>query len=148
VAGLAIGGLVRPLVERAGGVAPLVGWSVPLSLGFFAVVLGGLAWNTRRTVQSSHGRIEPHRAVNLLVLGKASALVGAFMAGGYCGYALTFVRSWSVPTGRDRVVQSLLAALLAAAVMIAALLLERACKVPEDDDDDGVPVGQRDPGRG
>jgi hypothetical protein len=86
--------------------------------------------------------------VNLLVLGKASALVGAFMAGGYCGYALTFVRSWSVPTGRDRVVQSLLAALLAAAVMIAALLLERACKVPEDDDDDGVPVGQRDPGRG
>lgn len=138
VVGLALGGLVRPAFERAGGVAPLVGWGVPLTLGFFAVVLGVLAWSTYRTINTDHGRIDPGRAVNLLVLGKASALVGAFMAGAYLGFAVTFLRSWEVPAGRDRVLQSLAAAVVAGGVMVGGLLLERACRVPDDDDDDGV----------
>jgi hypothetical protein len=140
VVGLAVGGLVRPAFEQAGGVAPAVGWSVPFTLGFFAVVLGGLAWSTHRTLHADHGRIEPHRAVNLLVLGKASALVGAFMVGAYTGFAVTFVRSWEVPTGRDRVLQSVVAAVVAIAVMVGGMLLERACRVPDDDDDDGLPA--------
>lgn len=136
MAGLAVGGLVRPAVERAGGVAPAVGWGVALTLGFFAVVLGGLARSTHRTLNTERGRIEPHRAVNLLVLGKASALVGAFMAGVYTGFAVSFLRSWEVPAGRDRVLQSLVAAVVAGVVMVGGLLLERACRVPDDDDDD------------
>lgn len=140
VIGLAIGGLVRPAFERADGTAPAVGWSVPLTLAFFAAVLGGLAWTTHRTVHAERGRLAPHRAVNLLVLGKASALVGAFTAGAYTGFALTFMRSWEVPSGRDRVLQSLAAAVVAALVMVGGILLERACKVPDDDDEDGEPV--------
>jgi hypothetical protein len=123
-----------------------VGWAVPLTLAFFAAVLMGLAWSTHRTLRSIHGRIEPHRAVNLLVLGKASALVGAFMAGAYCGFAVTYLRSWEVPAGRDRVVQALVAAVVALAVMVGGLLLERACQVPDDDDDDdGVPAAPHRP---
>ena len=39
-----------------------------------------------------HGhRLEPHRAVNRLVMAKACALVGALVAGGYAGYALTWL---------------------------------------------------------
>jgi hypothetical protein len=139
VLGLAVGGLIRPGFERAGGVAPTVGWAVPPTLGFFALVLGALAWTTRRTLQEPHGRIDPHRAVNLLVLGKASALVGAFMAGAYAGFAVSFVRSWEVPSGRDRVVHSLVAALVAVVVMVGGLLLERACRIPDDGDEDGLP---------
>lgn len=123
-----------------------MGWAVPLTLAFFAAVLMGLAWSTHRTLRSPHGRIEPHRAVNLLVLGKASALVGAFMAGAYCGFAVTYLRSWEVPAGRDRVVQALVAAVVALAVMVGGLLLERACQVPDDDDDDdGVPAAPHRP---
>ena len=128
--------MVRAAFERTGGVAPTVGWAVPLTLGFFAAVLIALAWSTHRTLHAPHGRIEPNRAVNLLVLGKASALVGAFMAGAYCGFAVTYLRSWEVPAGRDRVVQALIAALVAVGVMVGGLLLERACRVPDDDDDD------------
>jgi hypothetical protein len=140
---------VRPAFERSGGVAPAVGWGVAATLGFFAVVLGGLAWNTHKTLHADHGRIESHRAVNLLVLGKASALVGAFMAGAYTSFAVTFLRSWDVPAGRDRVLQSLLAAAVAGAVMVGGLLLERACKVPDDDDDDdGLPATRSGGGSG
>ena len=128
--------MVRAAFERAGGVAPTVGWAVPLTLAFFAAVLIGLAWSTHRTLRTPHGRIDPHRAVNLLVLGKASALVGAFMAGAYRGFAVTYLRSWEVPAGRDRVVQAVIAAVVAVAVMVGGLLLERACQVPDDDDDD------------
>ena len=36
---------------------------------------------------------EPHRAVNRLVLGRAGALVGALVAGGYAGYAVSWIGS-------------------------------------------------------
>ena len=38
-----------------------------------------------------HERLEPHQAVNRLVLARACALVGALVAGGYVGYALSWV---------------------------------------------------------
>jgi hypothetical protein len=134
--GLAIGGVIRPLVERGDGVAPTVPWAAPLTLGFLAAVLLGLAWTTYRTIHQHHRRIEPQRAVNLLVFGKASALVGAAVAGGYLGYGLSFAQSADdAALPRERLVHSLVAAAASAAVMIGGLLLERACRVPGDGDD-------------
>jgi len=146
VIGLGLGGLVRPAFERADAVAPMVSWAVPLTLGFFALVLGALAWGTHKTLRTDHRRIEPHRAVNLLVLGKASALVGALMAGAYTGFAISFLSVWEVPSGRDRVVHAAVAAVVAAVVMVGGMLLERALKVPDDGDDDGLPIGPGRPG--
>jgi hypothetical protein len=134
--GLAIGGVIRPLVERGGGIAPTVPWAAPLTLGFLAVVLLGLAWTTYRTIHQHHRRIEPQRAVNLLVFGKASALAGAAVGGGYLGYGLSFVQSaGDAALPRERLVHSLVAAAVSALVMVGGLLLERACRVPGDGDD-------------
>jgi hypothetical protein len=134
--GLAIGGVIRPLIERGGGVAPTVPWAAPLTLGFLAAVLLGLAWTTYRTIHQHRRRIEPQRAVNLLVFGKASALVGAAVGGGYLGYGLSFVESADdAVLPRERLVHSLVAAGVSAAVMVGGLLLERACRVPGDGDD-------------
>jgi hypothetical protein len=119
---------------------------VPLSLGFFAVVVGALAWTTQRALHTERRRMESNRAINLLVLAKASALVGALMAGAYVGYALTFLQSWEVPVGRDRVIHSVVAAVAAVGVMVAALALERACKIPDDGDDDGMSSARGQPG--
>lgn len=139
VLGLVLGSSVRPLVERAGGIAPAVPWLSVLTLLFLAALLGALASDTHRTLHVRHERMDPSRAVALLVLGKACALAGAVVAGGYLGYGLSFVSAWEVALPRERVVRSGLMVLAAVAVVVTALLLERACRVPTDPDDDPDP---------
>ncbi len=141
LAGLAVGGLVRPLIERNGGVAPSVTWAAPLTLAVFAIVLLALARQTYQTIHERKESIEPRRAVNLLVLGKASALAGAAVAGAYAGYALSFANDMDAALPRERVTRSVVACLVALGVMAGGLLLERACRVPGHDDED-------EPGRG
>jgi len=141
LAGLAVGGSIRPLVERGGGVAPAVTWAAPLTLLAFALLLLGLARITYGTIHQRRERIEPHRAVNLLVLAKASALAGAAVAGAYLGYALSFAAEWDAALPRERVTRSLAACAVALLVVVGGLLLERACRVPGDPDDSDDPRG-------
>jgi hypothetical protein len=72
-----------------------------------------------------------HQAVNRLVLGKACALAGALLVGGYLGYALAQLGVGD-PASATRLWRSCVAALAAGAVTCAALLLEAACRVPRD----------------
>lgn len=130
-AGLVGGWLLRPVAGALGGTAPLVAWSQPLALVLVASVLGGTARLTWRTLQVRHERIEPHRAVNRLVLARASALVGALVAGGYGGYAVSWLGIGAELAG-ERVWRSLAAAAAGVAVVATALLLERACRVRPD----------------
>lgn len=129
-----LGGLVPPLVERFGGIAPTVPWSSVFALVFWAAVLFGIAVTTGRTLHRRRERIDHQRAVNLLVLGKASALAGAVVAGGYAAFGLTFAGQTDVALPRERLVHGLVAAAAAAAVMVGGLMLERACRVPDADD--------------
>lgn len=140
--GLAVGGSIRPLVERNGGVAPAVMWTAALTLLVFALLLLALARTTYRTIHQRRERIDPRRAVNLLVLGKASALAGAAVAGAYLGYAISFADALGAELPRERVTRSLAACLAALGVLLGGILLERACRVPGDADD------ADDPGRG
>ncbi len=137
--GLLLGSLVRPLVERAGGVAPVVPWVSVVTLLFLAAALGLLAWDTHRTVQVRRDRVEPANAVTRLLLAKACAVAGALTAGGYLGYAVSFLADLDAVLPRERVVRSGVAVLSAGALVVAALLLERACRVPGDPDDDHRP---------
>jgi len=141
VAGLAAGGAIRPLVERGGGVAPAVTWAAPLTLLAFALLLLGLARVTYAAIHQRRERMEPHRAVNLLVLAKASAFSGAAVAGAYLGFALSFAGEWDAALPRERVIRSLAACLAALALTVGGLLLERACRVPGDPDDTDDPRG-------
>ena len=125
-------------------IPPSVPWTAPAGLVLVAALVGGLAYSTHQRIHVRHERIEPQRAVAFLVLGKASALAGAVVGGGYLAYGLMFITRLDAAGPRDRVIRSALAVLASLALMIAGLLLERACKVPEDPDDssdDGVDDG-------
>ena len=132
VVGLAGGWLVHPLAERISGTAPIVSWLQPLALFLVAAILGVTAQATWRTVQVRRERLLPHQAVNRLVLARACAFVGALAAGGYLGYALSWL-GVEAELADQRLVRSLVAAAGSVLVVVTALLLERACRVRNDD---------------
>ncbi|HEU5036974.1 MAG TPA: DUF3180 domain-containing protein [Nocardioides sp.] len=134
VAGLLGGYLLHPLAIRVRGTAPIVTWAQPLALLLVAAILGATAYLTWRTVHVQHERLEPHRAVNRLVLARACALVGALVAGGYAGYALSWVGMDS-DLASQRLWRSAAAALGGVAIVITSIVLERACRVRSDDED-------------
>ena len=131
VVGLVLGWAVRPVAQRFGEAPPTVGWAQVTALLLVAAALGWTAWITRQTVVKRR-YLEPHRAVNRLVLAKACALVGALAAGGYAGYALTWVGS-EAALADERMLRSGVGAVAGLLMCVAALLLERACRVPPDD---------------
>jgi hypothetical protein len=131
--GLVLGWLVRPVTVRMSGTAPTVGWAPVVTLAFVAAVLGATAWSTYRTVHRRRERIEPHHAVNRLVLAKASALAGSLVAGGYFGYALSWWGLTDAALARERVLHSLIAGAVGVLLVTGALLLERACRVSRGD---------------
>jgi predicted small integral membrane protein len=128
VAGLAIGWLVHPVTERINDTAPVVSWAQPLALFLVAAILGVTAHATWRSVHVRRERLEPHRAVNRLVLARACALAGALVGAGYLGYALSWLGS-GAELADDRMVRSAVAAVGGLATVVTALLLERACRV-------------------
>jgi MFS family permease len=132
--GLVAGWALRPVGIRLNGTAPTVGWLPVLALLFVAVVVGSVAWVTYRSLHRRHERLQPHHAVNRLVLGKACALAGALFAGVYFGYALSWLGITEAELARQRVLRALVGGGSAVALVIGSLLLERACRVSRDDD--------------
>jgi hypothetical protein len=128
VAGLVGGWLVHPLSEAMTGTALVVSWVQPGALLLLAAAVGVTAWQTWRTVHVRLLPLEPHRAVNRLVLGRASALVGALVAGGYTGYAVSWIGS-EAELADQRMLRSALAAGCGLLIVVGGLLLERACRV-------------------
>ena len=133
VVGLVTGWLLHPVMVRVDGTAPVVTWLQALALLFVAALVGIVAWHTWRTLQVHRLPLEPHRAVNRLVLARACALVGALAAGGYVGYGVSWLGDPS-ELADQRVLRSAVAAGGGVAIAIASLLLERACRVRSDDD--------------
>ncbi len=130
--GLAAGWAVRPVCLRAGWVVPDVSWLAVTVVYFVAAVVAGTAYVTWRTLHRDRRRLPAHQAVNRLVLGKASAVVGAAVAGGYLGYAIAHVGIDS-PSAAGQVARAGLAALGGVLLLLAGLVLERACRVRDAD---------------
>lgn len=131
--GLVLGWLLRPVSVGVNGSAPTVGWLPAVTLSFVAVVMGAVAWSTYRLLHRRRDLLEPHRAVNRLVMAKTCALVGALFAGGYFGYALSWVGLTDAALARERVVHAVVAGAAAVLLVVGSLLLERACRVRRDD---------------
>lgn len=133
--GAASGWALVLAIEARGGVAPMVSWLTAAAWGFLALLLFVAARNTHQRLQVRRERMDPSRAVFLLLFGKASAFVGALCAGVYAGFALSFLDAVRSSGPRNRVVIAGAAAVLAVLVVVAGLLLERACRIPEDPED-------------
>ena len=131
--GLVLGWLVRPVALRLDGTAPTVSWLPVVALAFVACVVGAVAWSTYRLLHHRRGRLQPHHAVNRLVLAKSCALAGALVAGGYFGYALSWLGLTDAALARERLLRSVLAGIAAVLLVVGSLLLERACRVRKDE---------------
>jgi hypothetical protein len=134
VIGGLLGFLLVPVAEEVSGTAPRVEWTSTAVLVVIASMVLALAYTTHRTIHRERKRMDPRRAVNLLLLAKAAALAGAVFAGAYLGFALHFIDNMDVDLPRERVIRSASAAVASIVVMISGLLLERACRVPRGDD--------------
>jgi small-conductance mechanosensitive channel len=132
VVGLVVGWLLRPVMVRINGTAPYVTWVQALALVFVAAALAYVAWHTWQTIQVRRQRLPDNRAVNRLVLARASALVGALAAGGYAGYGVTWLGDAS-ELADERLLRCGVAAVGGVLMMLASLVLERACRVPSED---------------
>lgn len=99
-----------------------------------AAVLVCIAYVLHLRLQIQRLRIPDRQAVAWLALGKAAAVVGALMAGGYFGFAVRFVADLSIDAPRERVIRSAVAIIGGVAIMLASLRIERACLVPDDHD--------------
>ena len=130
------GWLVVVIANAFDLIPPEVPWTAPIGLILVAALVGALAYATHQRIQVRRERIEPQRAVALLVLGKASALAGALVAGGYFAFALMFLTRLDAAAPRDRVIRSAVAIVAGTVLCIMGLLLERACKVPTEPDED------------
>lgn len=127
VLGLVVGWGVHPLATALGAHPPLVSWVQALALVMVAAIMAFLAWHTWQTVHVRRERLEPHQAVNRLVLARACAIGGTLVAAGYTGYAVSWLGDASQLADRW-VLRSMVAAAGAAGVMLASLVLERACR--------------------
>jgi hypothetical protein len=132
--GLVAGWALRPVCMALGNPAPRVGWLQVSALYLVAAILLYLARATHRAVQQRRHQLRPHEAVNRLVLAKSCALVGALVAGGYLGYALTWV-GVDAELAPERIVHSLAAVGGAVLSVVGSLLTERACRVRGDDEE-------------
>ena len=132
VSGLVVGWAIRPMALRFGYAEPRVSLTSVALLAFVVAIVGWSAYATRRTVRRSRHDLPAHQAVNRLVLGKACAIAGAVIAGGWFGYALAQL-GVADPAADQRLWRSLVAGAVGLALVAAALLLEHACRVPPDE---------------
>lgn len=131
--GLVAGWLLHPVADRF-GTPPVVSWLQPLTLAFVAAVLLGAAWTTHRALHVRRERLEPHRAVNRLLLARSCVVVGGLVAGGYAGYAVSWL-GLRAELADERILRSSVAAVAGVSIVIGALLLERACRVRSGDEE-------------
>ena len=135
------------VVARALGTSPpLVPWTAPVAVILIGLGVGVLAWQTYQRIHRLRLRMDPQRAVSFLVLGKASALGGGLVGGGYLVYALMFLARIDGESPRERVILSLIAVVGGAGLTVAGLLLERACKVPKGKDPETDSEQREEPG--
>ena len=135
VLGAAIGWTLVKAIESRGSVVPTVSLLTLVAWTFLASLLFVAARNTHQRIQVRRERVEASRAVFLLLIGKASAFVGALCSGVYAGFALSFLGAVSSSGPRNRVITAGAAAVISVLVVTAGLMLERACRIPDDPDD-------------
>jgi hypothetical protein len=118
----------RPLL-----VPPL---TLPFTLVIDAVIVLGVAIPIRRTVTGKrNARIDPFRAMRIVVLAKASSLVGALLTGASLGAVLYFTTRPVLPAIGSMWLA--IASCVGAAVLTTAgLIAEHLCTLPKDEDDD------------
>lgn len=144
VIGLVLAGLVAGFLFETAIVAsahPILvpPYAMAATLAAIGVIVVLLAWPIRRAVRGTvKTRIDPFRALRIAVLAKASALVGALLAGagaGILGYLLTRT---VLPAGPS-IAQAVALVVGGLVLLVGGLMGEYFCTLPPPGDDDAPP---------
>lgn len=134
---LGAGVVVWLLVRRNYGSFPDLEWFVPLSLPVLAVFEALTGGQLRARIHRKPGTnpVEPLTAARAVALAKASAIVGAVMAGAWAGLLVYVIpeRDTLAAAGHDTTVGAV-GAVGAVVLVAAALWLEFCCRTPKPPD--------------
>jgi hypothetical protein len=130
-------------IEATGQSVPRVTVVSWVALAAIGAATGILARVTYLQVQRRQERIEPGRAVALLVLGKTALLAGAAFAGGYAAIVILYLPRIAAPLPLERVVNGGIATVCAVGLAVAGWFLERSCVDPRGNDSDDAPPDVR-----
>ncbi|HEX6873054.1 MAG TPA: DUF3180 domain-containing protein [Micromonosporaceae bacterium] len=123
---------------------PNLTWLAGLTLAGLAVVEGIAAHNTRARIEHRPraGRLNPLLVARLVVLAKASSLVGSIFAGAYGGVAAwALAERNNLNVAAANLAPSIAGLVGALGLAAAALWLERACRVPKPPDEQDHETG-------
>jgi hypothetical protein len=134
---VAVGWSGARIAAGLSGSSPRVPRPAPFAMVFLAAVLIVGAMVMRRRVHRRREHtplVSPEMAVRLLVLAKASSLVGAAVTGAYLGLSIYHLGALSIPVRRTEALFAGFTALAGLTVIVCALWLERECRAPHDDE--------------
>jgi hypothetical protein len=136
IAGLALGFVLEVALAAAGQPVISLPYTLTITLVAAAAIVVALAVPIGRTIRGrSTGRINPFRAMRVVVLAKASSLVGSLIAGFAAGI-VAFLLTRPVIADLGSVWPGIAAAVSGVALLVAGLVAERLCTLPPDDPDE------------
>lgn len=140
VAGAALGWLIEVGLAAAGLATLVPPYSLPITIAAIGVVVVLAGWPIRQMVRGAAKRkVDPFRAMRVLLLAKASTLAGAVLGGVAVGLGVYLLTRPVLPPVASLI--PVAATLLAAIVLIVCgLLVEHWCRIPPEDDDPEAPV--------
>lgn len=133
VACAAAGWLVQTALAATG--APLLVPPVTLVLSLFAIgaIVLAFGWPIRQLMRGRRTRaVDPFRATRVVLLAKASSLMGSLVAGVVLG-ALIYLLTRPVPAGGASAALTVGALVSSVLCVAAGLVVEHWCRLPPDD---------------
>jgi polyferredoxin len=131
--GAAIGFGMEIALVGGGMQAVVPPYTLPITVIAAALIVVALAIPIRRSISGrSQARINPFRAMRVVVLAKASSLVGALIAGWGAGVAVFFFTR-PVIADTATIWSSIIAAVGGVVLLVAGIVAERLCTLPPDD---------------
>jgi hypothetical protein len=137
--GAGLGWFGSAIPDAVGWPLPTQSWAGAALIAVLALAVGFLGWSTHRRVQVQRERIAAGRAVRLLVLGKATLLLGAALAGGNAAMIGYLLARTAVDVFAPRVIIDSLAVLASILLAIAGGFLQRSCRIPGPPRGDATP---------
>ncbi|WP_291046322.1 DUF3180 domain-containing protein [Herbiconiux sp.] len=135
VVGLAVGFVLEVALASAGQPVMIPPFTLPITLVAAAAIVIALALPIRRAIRgTARSRIDPFRAMRVVVLAKASGLVGSLIAGFGAG-VVAFLLTRPVVADVGSLWPGVAAALSGLVLAAAGLVAERLCTLPPDEPD-------------
>ncbi len=133
VVGIAAGFVLEVALAAAGMPVLIPPYTLTITLVAAAVIVVVLAVPIRRSIRgTSKARINPFRAMRIVLLAKASTLVGSLIAGFGIG-VVVFLLTRPVVADVGSVWPGIATALAGVVLLTAGLVAERLCTLPPDE---------------